>query len=75
LINIPRTSVGLEYPVHIPNVDSVKFHFQKNKDAKLLTLQGHPRSWVEQPERMQDFIAIVDYLKNQGCQFVRIEDL
>ncbi len=75
LINVPRAGVDLEYPVHVPNLDSVKFHFQKNKDAKLLTLQGHPRSWVDQPERMEDFVAIVDYLKDEGCQFIRIEDL
>jgi peptidoglycan/xylan/chitin deacetylase (PgdA/CDA1 family) len=75
LINVPRAGVDLEYPVHVPNLDSVKFYFDQNRDAKLLTLQGHPRSWVDKPERMQAFIDIVDYLQGEGCEFIRIEDL
>jgi len=72
---LPRTPVNIEYPVHVPNLDSVKHHFQRHRTGEVLIIQGHPRSWVEQPERIQKFISIVDYLQGEGCQFIRIEDL
>ena len=72
---LPRTPVNIEYPVHVPNLDSLQHHFQQHRKEEVLIIQGHPRSWTEQPERMQTFVAILDYLQTQGCRFARIEDL
>jgi len=72
---LPRTPVNIEYPVHIPNLDSLQHHFQRHRKEEVLIIQGHPRSWTEQPERMQNFVDIIDYLEDEGCGFIRIEDL
>lgn len=75
LKELPRTPVNIEYPVHVPNLDSLQHYFKQHRTEEVLIIQGHPRSWIEQPERMKNFVEILDYLVGEGCSFVRIEDL
>ncbi|MEN0002989.1 MAG: DUF2334 domain-containing protein [Bacteroidota bacterium] len=67
----PRISeVNIEYPVHIPDFEQFKKGYEKYKNEPVLVIQGHPRSWVEQPERFAEFQRIVLFLKAQGCAFM-----
>ncbi len=47
--------VNIEYPVHVPD---------------FRVILGHPRSWVEDPSRFEEFKRIVLYLKAQQVNFV-----
>jgi len=61
--------VNIEYPVHIPVFEKLKAGYNKHKDEPLLVIQGHPRSWVEEPERFDTFKKIVLFLKAEGVEF------
>ncbi|NRB54271.1 MAG: DUF2334 domain-containing protein [Saprospiraceae bacterium] len=62
--------VNIEYPVHVPNFQKFKAAYQELTEKSLLTIQGHPRSWVEDKERFEDFQQIIRFLKSENAQFV-----
>lgn len=67
---LPRISaVNIEYPVHQPNFARFKQGFEQHLDADVLVIQGHPRSWVQDPERFAEFQKIIAYLQDQGATF------
>ena len=61
--------VNIEYPVHIPNFQKFKAGYEQYKNEGLLVIQGHPRSWTKDKERMENFKKIVTFLKNKKVQF------
>jgi peptidoglycan/xylan/chitin deacetylase (PgdA/CDA1 family) len=62
-------SVNIEYPVHQPNFLEFKKGFQEHKHRPVLVIQGHPRSWVKDPLRFEEFKKIVLFLKEQDVTF------
>lgn len=61
--------VNIEYPVHIPDFAKFQAGYTKHKDQDLLVIQGHPRSWVEDPARFEDFKRIILFLKAEQVKF------
>ncbi|MEO0472143.1 MAG: DUF2334 domain-containing protein [Bacteroidota bacterium] len=61
--------VNIEYPVHIPDFTQFKAGYEKHQSAEVLVIQGHPRSWVEDPSRFEEFKRIVLYLKAEKVHF------
>ncbi|WNJ17105.1 polysaccharide deacetylase family protein [Pontibacter sp. G13] len=61
--------VNIEYPVHIPDFEQFKEGYRQFQDAPVLIIQGHPRSWVNEPDRMETFKQIIRFLKSEGVQF------
>ncbi len=61
--------VNIEYPVHIPDLEKLKAGYEQFKDEPILVIQGHPRSWVEEPKRFETFKQIVHFLKAEGVRF------
>ncbi len=61
--------LNIEYPVHNPDFNAFKEAYALHKDKPLLVIQGHPRSWVDDPARFERFVQIVDFLKAQGVIF------
>ena len=61
--------VNIEYPVHIPDFKKLKAGYEKFHDEPILILQGHPRSWVDDPARFEEFTRIVLFLKSQKVRF------
>lgn len=61
--------VNIEYPVHVPDFKKLKSGFNKNRDEDVLVIQGHPRSWVKDPSRFEEFKKIVSYLKDENVTF------
>ncbi|GAA4825063.1 hypothetical protein GCM10023331_06870 [Algivirga pacifica] len=61
--------VNIEYPVHVPDFLKFKEGYEKYRSEKLLVIQGHPRSWVENPERFEEFKRIVLFLKSEKVRF------
>ena len=64
------SKVNIEYPVHIPDFDKFKEGYLAFQDESVLVIQGHPRSWVENPERFDEFKKIVLFLKEKKVQFI-----
>ncbi len=62
--------VNIEYPVHIPDFEQFSAGYAAHREESVLVIQGHPQSWVEEPERMAQFKRIVLYLKADGVRFV-----
>ena len=62
--------VNIEYPVHIPDFEQFKAGYEQHKSEPVLVIQGHPRSWTEDPDRMEEFKRIVLFLKEQNVQFI-----
>ena len=62
--------VNIEYPVHVPNFQKFKAGYEELKEKKLLTIQGHPRSWVEDKERFEAFQQIILFLKSEKASFI-----
>lgn len=62
--------VNIEYPVHVPDFQKFKEGYEKNADEELLTIQGHPRSWVKEAERFEAFKQIVLFLKSKKARFI-----
>ena len=54
--------VNIEYPVHAPDFEKFKTGYDTYKSESVLIIQGHPRSWVENPERFEEFKKIIDFL-------------
>jgi len=63
-------SVNIEYPVHVPDFEQFKAGYEQHKTEPILVIQGHPRSWVNDPQRFEEFKQIVLFLKAQGAQFI-----
>ena len=61
--------VNIEFPVHNPDFEQFKLGYEQFKSEPILTLQGHPRSWVKDERRFEDFKKIVLFLKNDGVTF------
>lgn len=72
----PRiSSVNIEYPVHKPNFKQFLKGYLENQNQEIITIQGHPRSWISDPNRMIEFKKIIDYLVDQGVTFTTPNDL
>ncbi len=63
-------SVNIEYPVHNPDFEAFKKGFEAHRDKSVLVIQGHPNSWVNDPERFNEFKKIILFLKNEGAEFL-----
>ena len=61
--------VNIEYPVHIPDLAQLKAGYEQHETEPVLVIQGHPRSWWEEPARFETFKQIVLFLKAEGVQF------
>lgn len=59
----------LENPTHVPDFAKFKARYEEvGRNEKCLALQGHPNSWDD--KRWNNFVRIIEYLKNQGCVFM-----
>lgn len=61
--------VNIEYPVHVPDFQKFKTGYEQYKNEPLLVIQGHPRSWVKDPTRMEEFKKIITFLKAENVEF------
>ncbi len=61
--------VNIEYPVHVPDFEQFKTGYNQFRGESILVIQGHPRSWVEDPGRFETFKQIVHFLKSEGVRF------
>ncbi|MEM1119116.1 MAG: polysaccharide deacetylase family protein [Bacteroidota bacterium] len=61
--------VNIEYPVHIPDFAQFRLGYESHQKEPILVIQGHPRSWSEDPERMNNFRQIILFLKAEGVEF------
>lgn len=61
--------INLEQPVHEPNLAYLVEHYPLYADKEILVLQGHPEDWASD-EAFAEFVGIVDYLQDQGAEFV-----
>jgi len=61
--------VNIEYPVHQPDFEKFKTGYEKFKTEPILIIQGHPRSWVEDENRFENFKKIILFLKKEGVVF------
>lgn len=61
--------VNIEYPVHVPDFDKFKSGYEQYKHEPILVIQGHPRSWVKDPTRMEEFKKIITFLKAEEVEF------
>lgn len=67
---LPRIpEVNIEYPVHIPDFEKLKAGYEQFKGEPILIIQGHPRSWVDEPSRFETFKEIVLFLKSERVRF------
>ena len=62
--------VNIEYPVHVPDFEKFKAGYEKYKTEPVLILQGHPRSWVEEPNRFEEFKKIIHFLLLEEVTFI-----
>lgn len=62
--------VNIEYPVHQPDFEKFKIGYEQFKSEPILIIQGHPRSWTEDPDRFENFKKIILFLKNEGVTFI-----
>ncbi len=61
--------VNIEYPVHQPDFEKFKIGYEQYKSEPILIIQGHPRSWVEDKNRLENFKKIILFLKKEGVIF------
>ena len=61
--------VNIEYPVHVPDLKKFKAGYEQYKKEPLLVIQGHPRSWVKDSTRMDNFKKIITFLKSEKVEF------
>ncbi|HKK73482.1 MAG TPA: DUF2334 domain-containing protein [Saprospiraceae bacterium] len=61
--------VNIEYPVHIPDFKKFKAGYEQFNKEPVLIIQGHPRSWVDDPTRFEAFKEIVLFLKSERVRF------
>ncbi|MEM7510753.1 MAG: hypothetical protein AAF388_07460 [Bacteroidota bacterium] len=62
--------VNIEYPVHVPDFVKFKAGYEKYKAEPILILQGHPRSWVEDLSRFEEFKKIIYFLLLEEVTFI-----
>ena len=67
LIRAPQ--LNIESPVHTPNYEKFVTEFPNYEDRAIITIQGHPRSWADNPKRWEDFTKIIQFLKKQNIKF------
>ena len=65
--------VELESPTFVPNFESVVQTFVHNRNTEYLVMQGHPTHWGN--DRWDEFVQIIDFLTEQGCEFVLPTDM
>lgn len=66
-------SLNLEQPTFVPDFGKFKAGYEKFGHQKpYLALQGHPNQWDD--KRFAGFVAIVRYLKEQGCTFMTVSE-
>ncbi|WP_044103902.1 polysaccharide deacetylase family protein [Neolewinella persica] len=63
-------ALNLEQPVHVPNPDSLIAAWEQYQHEPLIVLQGHPRSWVADASRMEDFKRIIQFLEAKKVRFI-----
>jgi len=63
----------LEQGTFVPNAPAFKDGYVHNPDREYFVLQGHPTHWPE--ERWANFVAIIDFLQQQGAEFVFASEL
>ncbi|MEO0340029.1 MAG: hypothetical protein AAF242_12540, partial [Bacteroidota bacterium] len=63
------SEVNIEYPVHIPDLEKLKAGYEKYKNEPVLVIQGHPRSWIDDPSRFETFKQIIYFLKEEKVRF------
>jgi len=61
--------VNIEYPVHQPDFEKFKAGYVQHSTEPVLIIQGHPRSWVEKPNRMEEFKKIIRFLQEEKVTF------
>ena len=66
--------VNLEYPVHNPDSEMFKKGFNTYKEEPVLVIQGHPRSWAEDKNRMEEFKKIISFLETENVRFITPHD-
>jgi peptidoglycan/xylan/chitin deacetylase (PgdA/CDA1 family) len=68
---LPRIAeVNIEYPVHHPDFEQFKVGYEQFKNEPVLIIQGHPRSWVEEENRFEEFKRIILFLVEEEVMFV-----
>jgi peptidoglycan/xylan/chitin deacetylase (PgdA/CDA1 family) len=68
-------ALNIEAPVHIPNEIKFIAEFPKYQNQAVITIQGHPRSWVKDKKRWESFTKIIQFLKSQNIQFTTPQKL
>lgn len=63
------SQINIEQPVHEPNSAYLISNYPTYKNEPVLVLQGHPADWDTEAS-FAEFVAIVDYLTDQGVVFV-----
>lgn len=63
----------LEQGTFVPNAPAFKDGYVHNPGREYFVLQGHPTHWPE--ERWANFVAIIDFLQQQGAEFVFASEL
>lgn len=62
--------LGLEYKTFLPDVEKFKESYIKQvKEHDCFVLQGHPMAWGKDG-RWENFVAIIEFLKSQNCEFM-----
>ncbi|MEM0995224.1 MAG: DUF2334 domain-containing protein [Bacteroidota bacterium] len=62
--------INIEYPVHQPDFEQFKSAYEIYKKEPIIVIQGHPRSWVEDPSRFEAFKQIIHFLKKEKVTFI-----
>jgi peptidoglycan/xylan/chitin deacetylase (PgdA/CDA1 family) len=63
-------ALDMEQPVHVPNPNSLIAAWEQYQHEPLIVLQGHPRSWVADGSRMEDFRRIIEFLESKKVRFI-----
>jgi len=63
----------LEQGTFVPNAPAFKDGYAHNPEREYFVLQGHPTHWPA--ERWENFVAIIDFLQQQGAEFVFASEL
>lgn len=67
---LPRlAAVNIEYPVHQPDFALFREGYLAHEEEAVLVIQGHPRSWHGQADRMAEFKKIIAFLRQRNTIF------
>lgn len=62
--------LALEHKTFLPDVEKFKTSYKELvKTHKCFVLQGHPLAWGKD-DRWKNFVAIIEFLKSQHCEFM-----